>query len=214
MWISSLLNYPYLAQAYRILWVTMIILLVSSLSLFAQHITVKGMVKSNQGASLPGVSVILKGTTTGTTTGSDGKYSITVPGNSTLVFSYVGFDSREFPVNNMTNLDVTLTESALNLGEVVVVGYGSQKKKDLTGAVAVIGSKDLENRPNTIFGSSIEGKTAGVQVIRSSGQPQAGFTLRVRGTSSITSGSDPIYIVDGVQTYNTSEINQIGRAHV
>jgi TonB-linked SusC/RagA family outer membrane protein len=185
----------------------MIILLVSSLSLFAQHITVKGMVKSNQGASLPGVSVILKGTTTGTTTGSDGKYSITVPGNSTLVFSYVGFDSREFPVNNMTNLDVTLTESALNLGEVVVVGYGSQKKKDLTGAVAVIGSKDLENRPNTIFGSSIEGKTAGVQVIRSSGQPQAGFTLRVRGTSSITSGSDPIYIVDGVQTYNTSEIN-------
>jgi TonB-dependent starch-binding outer membrane protein SusC len=203
----KLLCYQSMSPGARALWITMMFLLVIPVGIFAQNITVKGIVKSNLGTSLPGVSVVLKGTTSGTTTAADGKYSISVPGNGTLVFSYIGFDTREIPVNGMNQMDVTLTELAQNLSEVVVVGYGSQKKKDLTGSVAVIGSKELENRPNTLFGSSIEGKTAGVQVIRSSGQPQAGFTLRVRGTSSITSGSDPLYIVDGVQTYNTSEIN-------
>ncbi len=90
---------------------------------------------------------------------------------------------------------------------VVVVGYGTQKKKDLTGAVSTISSKDLENHGNTQFGYAMEGKAAGVQVIRSSGQPQAGFSIRVRGTSSITSGSDPLYVVDGVPTYNINEVN-------
>jgi len=88
-----------------------------------------------------------------------------------------------------------------------VIGYGVQKKKDLTGAVATISAKDMENRANAQFGYSIEGKAPGVQVIRSSGQPQAGFSIRIRGTSSITSGSDPLYIVDGVPTPNTNDIN-------
>ena len=93
------------------------------------------------------------------------------------------------------------------LEEVVVTGYGTQKKKDVTGAIAVISAKELDARPAMQFGNALEGKAAGIQVIRSSGQPQAGFSIKIRGTSSITSGSDPLYIVDGVQTYNVSEIN-------
>lgn len=175
--------------------------------LFAQNIVVKGTVKSTDGLTMPGVSVVIKGTTTGTTTNTSGAYSISVPGSSILEFSFIGYESLEAPVNGKTLLDVILRESATNLSEVVVMGYGTQQKKDVTGAVAVVSAKELKDRPNTQFGYSLEGKAAGVQVIRSSGQPQAGFTIRVRGTSSITSGSDPLYIVDGVQTYNTSEIN-------
>jgi len=175
--------------------------------LFAQNINVKGTVKSSDGTTMPGVSVVVKGTTTGSTTGIDGKFSVSVPAKGILVFSFIGFETTEIPVAGRTQFDVMLKEAATNLSEVVVMGYGTQQKKDVTGAVAVVSSKELKDRPNTQFGYSLEGKAAGVQVIRSSGQPQAGFSIRVRGTSSITSGSDPIYIVDGVQTYNTNEIN-------
>ena len=191
----------------RALWLTIMVLLVTQFSLFAQNVTVKGTVKSSDGNTLPGVSVVLKGTTSGTTTGTDGKYSVSVPRNGTLLFSYIGFESQEISVGSKTSIDVTLTESAKLLSGVVAIGYGSQRKRDVTGSLAVVTAKELQDRPNTQFGYSLEGKAAGVQVIRSSGQPQAGFSIRVRGTSSITSGSDPLYIVDGVQTYNTNEIN-------
>lgn len=191
----------------KTLYVTVFLLLIVQTVLFAQNSTIKGTVRSNDGTTMPGVSVVLKGSTNGTTTNIDGKYSVSVPLNSTLIFSFIGFETTEVLVDGKTEVDVTLKEIASNLSEVVVVGYGSQQKKDLTGAVAVVSSKDLKDRPNTQFGYSLEGKAAGVQVIRSSGQPQAGFTMRIRGTSSITSGSDPLYIIDGVQTYNTSDIN-------
>jgi TonB-linked SusC/RagA family outer membrane protein len=191
----------------KTLYITAFLLLIAHTALLAQNINVKGVVKSNDGTTLPGVSVVIKGTSTGTTTVANGTFSVTVPSAGTLIFSFIGFETTEIQVAGKTQIDVTLIESATNLSEVVVMGYGTQQKKDVTGAVAVVSSKELKDRPNTQFGYSLEGKAAGVQVIRSSGQPQAGFSIRVRGTSSITSGSDPLYIIDGVQTYNTSEIN-------
>lgn len=191
----------------KTLYIIAFLLLIVQSSLLAQHITVKGTVKSSEGTTLPGVSVVVKGTVTGTITDINGKFSVSAPSDAALVFSFVGYESAEMMVGGKTQIDVTLVQSATNLSEVVVMGYGTQQKKDVTGAVAVVSAKELKDRPNTQFGYSLEGKAAGVQVIRSSGQPQSGFSIRVRGTSSITSGSDPIYIVDGVQTYNTNEIN-------
>lgn len=191
----------------KTLYLTAFLLLIVQTVLFAQNITVKGTVKSADGSTLPGVSVVVKGTTNGTITSIDGKYAVSAPIDGTLVFSFVGYETTELAVAAKTQIDITLNQAATNLDEVVVIGYGSQQKKDLTGAVAVVSSKDMKDRPNTQFGYSLEGKAAGVQVIRSSGQPQAGFTMRIRGTSSITSGSDPLYIIDGVQTYSTNDIN-------
>jgi TonB-linked SusC/RagA family outer membrane protein len=182
-------------------------MLVAHLGVYAQNITVKGLVKDAGGSTLPGVNVVVKNTTSGNSTDINGNYSILVPADGTIVFSFVGFETQEVAVGGRTTIHITLQESIKSLSEVVVIGYGTQMKKDVTGAVAVISSKELEDRPNTQFGYSLEGKAAGVQVIRSSGQPQAGFSIKVRGTSSITSGSEPLYIVDGVQTYNTNEIN-------
>jgi TonB-dependent starch-binding outer membrane protein SusC len=191
----------------RVIWLIVMIIIGMQASLFAQDITVKGQVKDETGSTIPGLNVVVKGTNTGTSTDALGGYSIKVSPTGTLVFSSLGFTTREIAVQGKTTLDVVMQRSVEKLDEVVVVGYGTQQKKDLTGAVSVVSGKEMENRPNTQFGYVIEGKTAGVQVIRSSGQPQAGFTIRVRGTSSITSGSDPLYIIDGVQTYNTNEIN-------
>ena len=157
---------------------------------------------------LSGVNIIIEGTVTGTITGPDGSYTINVPGpQSVLVFSFIGMTSQKFIVGNQQIIDVSLKSDLAMLEEVVVTGYGTQKKKDVTGAIAVISSKELDARPAMQFGNALEGKAAGIQVIRSSGQPQAGFSIKIRGTSSITSGSDPLYIVDGVQTYNVNEIN-------
>jgi TonB-linked SusC/RagA family outer membrane protein len=156
---------------------------------------------------MPGVNVSIKGTSTGTTTGADGKYSVTAPASGTLVFSFIGFETTEIPVEGKSQIDLTLKVTASTLSEVVVVGYGSQKKKDVTGAVATVSAKEFKDRPNTQFGYALEGKVAGVQIVRPSGQPQAGFSIRVRGTSTITAGSEPLYIVDGVPTTSINEIN-------
>ncbi|MCC6723789.1 MAG: TonB-dependent receptor [Saprospiraceae bacterium] len=171
----------------------------------AQKIT--GKVVSETGETLIGVSILVKGTTDGTVTDVDGQFELDLPNNAILVFSFIGFETQEVAVGTNTSLRIVMTTVSNKLNEVVVVGYGSQKRRDLTGAVSTVSSKDMENRSNTQFGYALEGKAAGVQVIRSSGQPQAGFSIRVRGTASITSGSDPLYVVDGVPTYNISELN-------
>ncbi len=195
------------SQKVKMLLITAFLLFAAQAGLFAQMINVKGTVRSADGASVPGINITVKGTKTVSVTGSDGRYAINAPSAGTLVFSSIGYENIEVPIAGRTQVDITIRESVSNISEVVVVGYGTQQKRDVTGAVSVISSKEMEARPNTQFGYSIEGKAAGVQVIRSSGQPQAGFSIRVRGTSSITSGSEPLYIVDGVQTYNTNEIN-------
>jgi TonB-linked SusC/RagA family outer membrane protein len=170
--------------------------------------TVKGKATDQSGNPLVGLNISLSGSQIGTITDEQGNYSLSLPdGRGILVFSYVGFASQEIPVNGRSEINVTMEPGASGLNEVVLVGYGTQRKKDITGAVSVVSSKALEDRPNSQFGYSLEGKAAGVQVIRPSGQPQAGFSIRIRGTSTITAGSEPLYIVDGVPTSSTNEIN-------
>jgi len=157
---------------------------------------------------MPGVTVTEKFTQNGTATDNNGHFNIAVKDkNAILVFHYVGYKEVEIAVGNQIIINVSMEEESKVLDQVVVIGYGTQKKKDITSSISVVSSKALEDRPNTEFGYSLEGKAAGVQVIRSSGQPQSGFSIRIRGTSSITSGSEPLYIVDGVQTQSINEIN-------
>ncbi|WP_246254567.1 TonB-dependent receptor [Pedobacter foliorum] len=171
-------------------------------------LTVSGKVTDEQNIPMPGVSVRLKGSEIGTTTDNQGGYSLNLPdGNGTLVFSSVGFKTYEVKVSNQSILNLKMSAEAQGLNEVVVVGYGTQQKKDILGAISTVGAKDLEERPATNFGYSIEGKAAGVQVLTPSGKPQGGFSIRVRGTTSITADSEPLYVVDGVPSITTYDIN-------
>lgn len=192
---------------YRIMNNRLVVIMSANAENKADDRKITGTIVSEAGEALSGVSVRIKGTDFGTTTDAKGKFTIEVPENAVLIISYVGFESQELSVGAMETISVKLKPSDNQMEQVVVVGYGTQKKKDLTGSVSTLSSKDLENRPATQFGYAIEGKAAGVQVIRSSGQPQAGFSIRIRGTSSITAGSEPLYIVDGVITENIGEIN-------
>src|SRR5258708_9346625 len=175
-----------------------VILLTSCAFAWAQTITVTGIVKDDQGLTLPGVTVSVKGTTNGTVTDVNGKYSIKVAGDGTLVFSFVGFDSQEQPVNNRTEINVSFVATNKVLNEVVVVGYGTQKKKDITSAISTVSTKDVSSRPIVNTSEVLDGKAAGVQVFNASGAPGGGnFSVRIRGASS-PNGSEPIYVIDGV----------------
>jgi len=193
--------------SYKVMNGGLVVILSSMNEEDAQSRKISGRIATETGEAIPGASIRVKGTNFGTVSDAKGNFSIEVPENAVLLISSVGYETREVAVGNTESFNVVLKAAEKQMEEVVVVGYGTQKKKDVTGAIATLSAKDLENRPNTQFGYSIEGKAAGVQVIRSSGQPQAGFSIRVRGTSSITSGSDPLYIVDGVPTNNTNDIN-------
>ena len=182
-------------------------LLTGSMFAMAQNITVKGVIKDQEGITLPGVSIKVKASTQGVLTGVNGEFAISVPGNAILVFTYLGFKNLEEPINGRTEFNITLIEENRQLSEVVVVGYGTQRKGDITGAVSVISEKEFKSRPNTQFGNVIQGKTAGVQVISPSGKPSAGISIRIRGTNSISGGSDPLYVVDGVPTSDTRSLN-------
>jgi TonB-dependent starch-binding outer membrane protein SusC len=173
----------------------------------AQVATVKGKVTDQEGATLPGVNILIKGSTSGTTTDAEGNYSIDVSSGSTLVFSFIGYATQEITVGANTTINVTMATDATTLSEVVVIGYGTQERKDITGAVGLVDAKAFESRPNTQFGNLLQGKTAGVQVISASGKPSAGFSIRIRGTNSITASSEPLYVVDGVPSADTRTIN-------
>jgi len=176
----------------------------------AQDIKVSGTVKDERGISLPGVSVLVKGTDRGTSTNESGNFSINAATGSTITFSMLNMKPYAITVSSTTAnspLTIILTEDATSLSQVVVVGYGTQKKSDITGSISLIGKKDIESRPNTQFGNLIQGKTTGVQVISPSGKPSQGFSMRIRGTSSISSSSEPLYVVDGVPTLDTRSLN-------
>ena len=171
----------------------------TTLSVFAQAIKITGTVKDAQGGTLPGVSVKLKGTSTVTLTSGDGKFSITVPSTqSVLVFSYIGYDAKEVNVGNETNLQVTLQDQNNSLNDVVVVGYGVQKKVNVIGSVATIDAKAIENRPVTNLSSSLGGLSSGVSVRQASGKPGAdAATIRIRGTGTLNS-NNALIIIDGI----------------
>jgi TonB-dependent starch-binding outer membrane protein SusC len=166
-------------------------------------IQVSGTVTDATGGGLPGVSVLVKGTTTGTITDDNGKYSLSVPdANSTLVFSSVGFSTQEIAVGAKTTIDVILSEGSA-LQEVVVVGYGTQRKVDLTGAVSSISSKDLNGKPATSMDQLMSGRSSGVQISNRSGDPGAPIEVRIRGVGTV-GVNQPLWVIDGVPVVLTS----------
>ena len=168
-------------------------------ALFSQSTSsVSGTVLDSDNIPLAGASVVLKGTTTGTQTDFDGNFSLDkVPSNGTLVISYIGYAAKEVSVANQKQITITLQEDAQSLDEVVVVGYGTQKKADLTGAITTVKSEDIAKTPNSNIMQSLQGKVAGVQVT-STGSPGDSPTIRIRGVNSYAAGGSPLYVVDGM----------------
>jgi len=169
-------------------------------------VPVKGKVTSTKGETLPGVSVKVKGTTTATITDINGNFAISVPdANAVLVFSYIGFTSKEVPVNGQSTLNVQLIEEETSLGEVVVLGYSTQKKKDLTGAVSVVNVADMIKQPSPSINNLLQGQASGVTIL-GSGQPGEEPQVRIRGVNTF-GNNNPLYVVDGVPTLNVADIN-------
>lgn len=186
---------------------TLVFLMFSFVSaIIAQQKTISGTVTDANSIALPGVTVQVKGTNNGTTTDLDGKYTISAEGGS-LIFSYVGFDKQEIAIGNQTTINVSLTEDVKQLSEVVVVGYGTQKKKDITTSVAVVGEDAIKDRPLVSAVEALQGKAAGVQVVQPSGKPGSELSVRVRGATSVIAGNEPLYVVDGVPTTDIRGIN-------
>ena len=170
-------------------------------------IRISGRVTGPNNDALPGVSVTIRGTQIGTTTDASGNYNIMVPDeNAVLVFSYVGYTPQEVPVRGRTTIDVTMQTAERSMNEVVVVGYGTTRRKDLTGAVATVQGSELVKQPVQTPTQAIQGRVAGVQII-TSGAPNALPTVRIRGTGSTLGGQDPLYVVDGVITEDIRNIN-------
>jgi TonB-linked SusC/RagA family outer membrane protein len=174
-----------------------------------QNITVTGKVSDEAGESLPGVNIFLKGSATGTATDMSGSYSINVPNDqATLVISSIGFKSQEVAVGSRTKIDIVLATDAKALDEVVIVAYGTQSKRNVTGAVQTINADELKDQPVGQITQKLQGKLAGVQITQNTGIPGQGMTVRVRGSASISAGSDPLYVVDGFPLQgNISNIN-------
>lgn len=166
--------------------------------IFAQQITVQGVVKDQTGETVIGASVMEKGTTNGTITGIDGDFSLNMSPNGTLVVSFVGYKTQEVQVKGQKQLQVVLSEDAEMLDEVVVIGYGTMKKSDLTGAVSSIGNKDIKDSPVSNLGQAIQGKISGVQIV-DAGKPGDNVSIKIRGLGSINN-CDPLVVIDGVPT--------------
>lgn len=175
---------------------------------FAQERTITGKVIDASGVGVPGASVYLKGTTRGTTTDAEGKYSIAVTEGATLVLQSLGYATQEFVIAGQTNIDATLAEDAQKLNEIVVVGYGTQERKDVTGSVAKIGSEDFNPGPITNPLQQINGKAAGVNINQVGSEPGVTPNIRIRGITSLIGGNDPLVVVDGIQG-DLSLLNQI-----
>lgn len=187
-----------LPESRKILFALMAMLF--SLSALAQQQAVSGTVLDAQKEPLIGVSVLEKGTNNGTITDIDGTFKLNVGPNVTLVFSYVGYQTQELRASRQ--MQVVLQEDAEVLDEVVVIGYGSVKRKDVTTAISSVSTKDLDQRPIMSAGQAIQGKAAGVSVIQPSGKPGGEMSIRVRGTTSMNGSNDPLYVVDGVPVDN------------
>lgn len=164
--------------------------------------TVKGTVTDAAGQPVIGATVVVKGTTKGASTGIDGGFALEVTPDDVLVVSYIGYDTQEIPVGSRTAFEIQLKEEATALDDVVVIGYGAVRKRDVSTAISSIKAEDIANRPITDFRQSMAGKMPGVQVMQTGGDPEGNVMVRVRGISSATAGNDPLYIIDGVPMEN------------
>ena len=174
-----------------------LILMCGYLGAMAQNIQISGVVKDVVGDPLIGVSVLVKGGTKGTSTDYNGFYTISAPADGTLVFSYVGMDTQEVKIGGSKKLDVTMTENGNYIDEVVVIGYGTVKKRDLTGSVSSVKSDDLNLAVAPSVAHALQGKAAGLVISQNSAQPGGGLDIRVRGEGSINGSKTPLYVVDG-----------------
>ncbi|MDZ7900055.1 MAG: TonB-dependent receptor [Arcicella sp.] len=189
----------------RLLLFNLLLFLGYSLSMVAQDRRITGkVVSAADGSPLPGVSVQVKGTTKGASTGADGSYAVSVPtGSNILEIRSVGFSSRTITIGTQSTINVALTENDNALNEVVVVGYGTQKKSNLTGNVAQISSKAIENLPVVTVEQAIQGRAAGVFVESGNGKVGQGMKMRIRGASSVSAGNEPLYVIDGIPMTTT-----------
>lgn len=172
-----------------------------------QDIRITGQVKSATGEPLGGVTIRVKDRPGGTNTDNLGNYTITVPDNAILIVSSIGYETQEVAVEGKQVVNITLVESQQQMEQVVVVGYGTQRRRDVTSAISVIGAKELEDRPIVSALQGIQGKAAGVQVVQPSGKPGAGLAVSIRGNTSLTASNSPLYVVDGVPTNDINYIN-------
>ena len=178
-------------------WALMFVIFCPVLS-FAQEKTVTGKVTDDvSGAGLPGVSVLLKNTPKGVNTDANGNFSIAAKASDVLVFSFVGFDKQEVTIGNKMQIEVTLKTDTKNLEEVVVVGYGTQKKANVTGSMSSFSAKELDQRPIARVDQALVGQLAGVTVKQTTGLAGRGFSVQVRGTGAISASNEPLYVIDG-----------------
>lgn len=173
----------------------------------SKTIRVSGKVKEMNNEPIIGCNVQIKGTSHGTITNIDGEYSLEMPSDAILTFSYLGYLTQEQLVKGRTTINVTLKEDAKALEEVVVIGYGSMKKKDITTAVSVVSTADIEERPLVSAAQALQGKAAGIQVIQPSGKPGASMSIRVRGATSVQADNEPLYVIDGIPSGDISNIS-------
>lgn len=175
------------------------LLLMIPVLVFAQNLAVKGTVKDPFGNAMPGVNVLQVGTTNGIITDLDGNYSINVPSNAKLSFSFIGYTTQTVSVSGKRTINVTLNEDSKSLDEVVVVGYGTQKKSDISGSVASVDREAMMRKVPVNVAQGLQGAAAGVMVTSQDGAPEANAAIRIRGVATINGSADPLYVVDGVQ---------------
>jgi len=177
---------------------------------YAQDLAIKGKITDNSGAELPGVNVTVKGTQKGIVSDAEGKYQLSgVPAKATLVFSFIGYLKQEIEVNNRTVIDVVLEADVKSINEVVVVGYGTQRKIETTGSIASVKSSDLVQTPVANVAQGLQARVSGIQISQNSGSPGGNVSVRIRGTNSINGTSEPLYVVDGIQISNGGGINDV-----
>ncbi|GAB3019243.1 TonB-dependent receptor [Cyclobacterium sediminis] len=174
---------------------------------------IKGVITEESGEPLPGATIMVKGTNIGTVTDLDGAYSITIPNNvenPVLEFSFIGFSPQEVAVGTQTEINVTLSDNLASLNEVVVIGYGAVKKSDLTGAVSSVKASEIQQTPITSIDQGLVGRASGVMVTQTSGMPGAVASIRIRGSSSLQGGNEPLYVIDGFPVYSGSGFGETG----
>lgn len=164
----------------------------------AEKISVVGLITDNTGSPIPGVTIIVEGSTTGTVSDIDGNYSIAAEPGDVLIFSFIGYKSQNVVVGNQTEINIILQEDEQALEEVVVVGYGTQKKEDVTGSIATLNEKAVKDLPVSSIDQKMIGQVAGVQIQQVSGAPGAGTSIKIRGSGSLGAGNEPLYVVDGM----------------
>lgn len=174
---------------------------------YAQN-TIQGVVTDHEGTPIPGANVVIKGTTQGTVTDLDGNYTLeNVSQNSVLVYSFIGMLTEEIIVGEKTQIDISLVPDIMDLEGVVVIGYGSVKRKDLTGSVATVNSEEITKLPTSSPIEALQGKVTGMDIVRESGSAGSGIKVLIRGTRSINGDNEPLYIVDGIQGASISDLN-------